>query len=208
MSLAPLALLALSLAAAGCTNRTPPAGPPEVSTARTEPAATGFAEVATPEQVQTVRALLRARHVEDLPDRARLDSVGAAASALRTVAITDDLLVTRARALERLGLYDSEDVVAFLVQQAGAADVHPKLRAAAIEGLGHTDLTVRQEARDLLEGVVRGSDVRLALEAVEALRTLARSADLLKAIAADPTLAQPVRDAAGRGAPPESLIVP
>jgi hypothetical protein len=183
------------IATTACDNHSAPAAPVVTHSA---PAERGAAPTdATPNQVEAMRALLRARHVEDLPDREHLRRLPHAAAALEQIAASDDLLGTRARALERLGLLG--DVAAGpLLAWVNDAAAPAKLRAAAIEGLHHLDLDPHPEVITALSAIARGPDPRLAIEAVETLRSQPHQQAALQAIARDPSLTSAVREAAAR----------
>jgi hypothetical protein len=189
------ALLALCLLSTACGSRTSPTTPATTST-RATPAAVLDAVPADP-SVQQVRVMLQARHTDDLPDRSSLDAVPDALAALRVLAETDELMVTRARALSLIGLYDQPTTTAYLLDVVSDDSAHGKLRAAAMQGLGRTALSVHPEARAALEALTRSDDLRLATEAVTALQGVPESAELLSALKDDATVPSAVRDAAG-----------
>ena len=83
----------------------------------------------------SVRVLLKARHADDLPDRAALDAHDDAMGQLMALSKEDDELIVRERALLLLALYpESETARARLIEVATGTD-HAKLRAAAFRGL-------------------------------------------------------------------------
>lgn len=171
-------LLAVLLVAS-CGNRNttpPPQTPADVTQARPiaapeDPAPVTSTTTETPPGPQgtaDVEELLRARHTEDLPDRATLDIHGDAVAILGHLAAHASTLQVRARAYDLLGLYETD---ATLVEALGDDALHGKLRAAAALGLGRRDLSTdsRKPARDALYTALQGTDERVALTALEVL---------------------------------------
>lgn len=149
-----------SRAAWGSPTASAPAPAMAASTANEETAA----EAAT-----QVRALLLARHSEDLPTRVMLDAHPDAAQGLRWLALNDATMIVRARALLLLGLYadpPSELVVVAVVSDATA---HRKLRAAAVSALAGWDLGTRADLRALAIDVLDSSDVAVAVAGARVL---------------------------------------
>jgi HEAT repeat protein len=143
-----------------------------------------------------VASLLRARHPEDLPDRATLDRHGGA-EALWAAAGSDPDLVVRARALELLGLYDEPAQVERLLRTAQDPAAASKLRASAVIGLGRTRAGDRAAVVAAVAALVRDDDRRLALEAGAVLRTLPGGEPALAALREDVALCPEVRGTLG-----------
>jgi hypothetical protein len=93
-----------------------------------------------PANVDGVLELLLARHADDLPDKATLDSHDRAPAALRWIATHDERLITQARALEALGFWPDDSNRDFLLAAAVDAKRPVKSRAAAWKGLAAWDL--------------------------------------------------------------------
>jgi hypothetical protein len=143
-----------------------------------------------------VRALLLARHVDDLPSRATLDHHPGAEQSLHRLARTDVKLVVRARALQLLGLYPTRESEAILVQVAQDAGQPEKLRAAALHGLGGYDLSARADLREIVLAQLDSPDAMVAVAAVVALRDVPAAAAALERIAGDAAAPSPAREMA------------
>ncbi len=88
-----------------------------------------------PEATEDIRALLRARHTSDLPDRTTLDAHDGAERALQWLARHGETLVESERAAGLLALYPSDGsrvVCVTLLESNG----HAKTRAGAARCLG------------------------------------------------------------------------
>jgi hypothetical protein len=190
-------LLFLALVACGNRNTTPPPQTPaDVPEARPIAAPDAPAPVTSstsemppgPSGTADVEELLRARHAEDLPDRASLEVHGDAVAILGHLAAHAETMQVRARAYDLLGLYETDPtLVAALEDDA----LHGKLRAAAALGLGRRGLALdaRKPARDALYAALGSADERLALTALEVLAAQpATAATLDAALPADGTL--------------------
>lgn len=125
-----------------------------------------------------VAAMLLARHPEDLPPKDVIDANGGA-PALRAVADTADELVVRERALALLALYGDAETGAFCRRWATGADVHDKLRAAAIRCLGGQDLATDADLRGVVVGGLSSEDPRVAIAAVDVLASVPGARDAL-----------------------------
>jgi hypothetical protein len=173
-------------------------------------------DVAPPSPVAAspeLRSLLRARHLEDLPDAKTLAAYPRATDELRELAWRDDRMMVRRRAAGALGSLAVHDVVAerALVELC-ADDVDPGVRAAAIAGLGRLDLAARAELRALVEAQVFAGDTRVAYAAVAALGGVEASRPVLLRVIASPAVAPAVRSLAqvrlgGEPLPAQPLIV-
>ncbi len=148
-------LVAFSLGVAAC------APPDPVTPVSAAPAP--VEQVKNP--VAKLRHALLARHPEDLPTREQLERFDGAPALLRQIGTTDEDIVVRARALDLVGMYDTQETVQLLLGVARDGAVPAKLRAAALLGLQRTDLTAHAEVRALYAELARGPDARLAMEA-------------------------------------------
>ena len=165
----------------------PPAAEAEASAADpeapTEAEADGNATPA-PEGAPLIRPLLQARHAEDLPDRAALEQHPDPEAALRWLAEHDELMLVRARSLDLLGLWDTDDNAAFLLAMATDTERHVKLRTAAILGLKRTELSTRNDVVEALFAIAADTEPRAAVEAVGALAPVASARPALESLAA------------------------
>ena len=134
-----------------------------------EPPVTASALGATPEAppaTADIRALLRARHTSDLPDRSVLDAHAGAEAALQWLAHHGETLVEAERAAMSLALYpttSSRTVCLALLEGQG----HAKVRAGAARCLA----TQQGEAvPGALVRVLQDADMRVALAGAIALR--------------------------------------
>ncbi len=181
----------------------PPAAPEPAgdAPARTEvvpaPAPPAAADT-EPAGVAHIRPLLLARHADDVPDRSVLEQHPHPVDSLRWLGTHDEQILVRARALDALGQWDTDDNAAFLVAVVADASALGKLRAAAALGLGRTDVGSRLWVQDALLAATRGDDLRLALDAVGVLRPVDGAAMALGALTADPEVAPAVREAAAQ----------
>lgn len=174
-----LFLLTLACAGSKTTEATEPA--PSTATkvetrdaeARTE--STAVAEVPAeeapsaelPEGVKPVRDLLLARHADDLPDKATLESHEGAMGHLQWLAANDEQMLVKARSLDLLGYW--EEALPGLRETAADTEAHSKLRSAAILGLVRSDLSDDEPSRALLTTLSSDADERVASEAKAAL---------------------------------------
>ncbi len=150
----------------------------------------------TSKEVAGVRALLLARHAEDLPTRETFDKHPHAEKALHSVALNDEKLVVRARALQLLGLYPTADSEKLLLAVVADTSHHAKLRAAALHGLGAYDLESREDLRAVVVDQLQSSDVMVGIAAVIALRDVASAVADLRGIAEQEGILKQVKDAA------------
>ncbi|MCP4810207.1 MAG: hypothetical protein GY913_24225 [Proteobacteria bacterium] len=148
---------------------------------------------AGPVGTDAIRSLLMARHDEDLPGVETFEAHENAQESLRWLAENDKQLVVQSRALESLGLWDSDENTAYLLAVVEDGTALEKKRAAAIIGLGHVDLSAREDARTKLLALVTGTEERLALESVGVLATVPEARDGLDALAADAELSPAVQ---------------
>ncbi|TNE90912.1 MAG: hypothetical protein EP330_07055 [Deltaproteobacteria bacterium] len=196
---------ALFLMLAGCPAPTAPEATPEAAVpAVAEPATLPTEREASepqpdapvlpkPESATALESMLMAQHSEDLPDKAKLDTVDGAAAGLAWLADFGDPLVLRARALDLLGYYPPG---AEQLRTTARESSLPKLQAAALFGLARTDLAADPQGRELARTLARHSDERVAMAAVAALKTVPEEAAFLAELAADEAVMAPVREAA------------
>ena len=183
-----------SILLVGCAKAAPVVTPLPVSTAseNTRPVAVERAEPqAVPEKSQKLRALLLARHPEDLPDKAAMDLHGAP-DALHWLATDDEMMIIRTRALTSLAQYDDPASTALCTGVFQEEDVHAKLKAAAIRCLAAADLMADATLRNQLLASVRDTDPRVGLASVEVLSSVPAAESGLKAAAEDPAVTAPV----------------
>lgn len=124
---------------------------------------------AQPADVDAIARLLRARHVEDLPDAEALARYPSAEASLRHLAREGDTMVVRTRALSLLQHFSSEPTGALLAEVVSDGSMHPALRAAAIEGLAGQPLDRQPERLEVVLASLRDKDPRVGLAAVEVL---------------------------------------
>ncbi len=161
-----LALLALVATASAqpAAKATPISALPD----RAPPPAVEAAPVpAPPAAVAAIRPLLGARHTEDLPTRAALDTHGDAAAALRWIAAHGEALVEAERAAMLLAAYDDAETTEFCTGLLGGP-AHAKIRAGAARCLSGRAL-VGSPALPALVQAVQAEDERLGLAATEVL---------------------------------------
>lgn len=112
---------------------------------------------------------LRARHDEDLPDRAALDRLPQSEAGLTWLAGHADTLLVRARALDLLGLYAGDAARGVLLAALTDTSSHDKLRRAAVLGLARFDLATDTTVRAALVARLADDDTGVALEAAGVL---------------------------------------
>jgi hypothetical protein len=137
----------------------PDPGPPAQSTVTAEvPRA--------PDATEDIRALLRARHTGDLPDRSTLDAHDGSEIALRWLALHGETLVEAERAAGLLALYPSEGsrAVCVALLESGA---HAKARAGAARCLGTQQ---GERVEPALLGALTDPDIRVAMAVAGALK--------------------------------------
>lgn len=144
-----------------------------------------------PDSAESIRSLLQARHVQDLPTRATLDQHADAEGALRWLAVNDDQAIVRSRALGRLGFYPDSEL--FLIEQLANPTQPESVRAGAIVGLGHLGLETHDSARAAVLEQVSSKSLRLGLEATGALQQVSAAADDLARLKDNPLLLEEVR---------------
>lgn len=170
----------------GCSAKT---DAPATASPTTEPAPASDA----PSSVAAVKALLGARHTEDLPTAETLAAHENAGAALRYLADNGETMGLRARALATMRHVPSDETSTFLVTKATTAR-HPTLRAAALRGLAGPSLSA--EVQELATSSLRDPDPRIGLAAVEVLAPHPQGRATLQALAADPDATAAVRRAA------------
>lgn len=140
-----------------------------------------------------LRDVLRARHVEDLPDRQALSRRPHAESELITLALRDPEALVRIRALDRLGMFPTDRARDTLLAVADDARVPVTVRAAAVGALRRQPLERLPDVRAHLTRWVRGADPRLAAEAVEVVVRSPAMTQELAALRAEVGLSDRVR---------------
>jgi hypothetical protein len=149
------------------------------------------------EQIDELRPLLFARHPRDLPDRDTLAAHPNAEATLIHLADNDDRMIVRERALLLLGHFATSSAEEFLTAAASEPERDPRLRAAAIAGLGKYDLEGRADLREAVIAQLEHADLRVGFAAVQALRDVPSAAAALKRAADNPDVPDRVRAAAG-----------
>ncbi|MGC6514507.1 MAG: HEAT repeat domain-containing protein [Myxococcota bacterium] len=178
------------------TTPTPAVSTPAVPT---PPKAPSDQVSGTPAGTEAIRSLLLARHTADLPDSARLTAITAEpAFALRHLALHDDKLMVRARALDLLGAFPTDQTRAFLVTLLMDSRQSTTLHAAALQGIRRMPPEAREPHRSLLESLLRHEDPRIAVAAVGALLDLPAAAPALEALKGEAEVPGSVRDALNR----------
>lgn len=124
-------------------------------------------EVTPTEQAPSVRVLLKARHADDLPDRAALEAHEDALDQLIALSREDDELIVRERALLLLALYPESDTARALLIEVAAGTDHAKLRAAAFRGL--VPWAGEDEVRALASTAAEDPDARVQAAATALL---------------------------------------
>ena len=174
-----MTLLLLTLACAGSKSAETPEPAPstatKVETRDAEARATAVVEVPAeeepaaelPEGAKPIRDLLLARHADDLPDKATLESHEGALAHLTWLAENDQQMLVMARALDLLGYWD--EALPMLRETAADTGKHSKLRSAAILGLVRSDLSDDEESRAVLTKLSGDADERVSAEAKAAL---------------------------------------
>jgi len=164
--------LALCLA---CTHGKPaeePAATPEVaatpvSELPSRPEREEVAPTEVPPEHLTVRGLLLSRDGFIRPGRDVLDVHEGAWHALVWLAVSDDMLMVRERALLTLALYPDAPTAEVC---AGHLDAeHAKVRAGAVRCLAGQDLAASEALRLSLEQALLDEDVRPGIAAAEVL---------------------------------------
>ncbi len=149
-----------------------------------------------PAEVSTLAALLRARHVEDLPSAEQLARTPNAEASLRWLAIEADTMLVRTRALALLRHFGSPptgDLLAALVTDSQA---HPALRAAALTGMAGQPLADQPERLELVvAALLEGGDPRVGVAAVQVLDTFAAGRKALREAEQSDQLSPQVRAA-------------
>lgn len=143
-----------------------------------------------PDGTDAIRALLGARHDDDLPGREVLDHHEGVVAALQWLARYDAMPAWRARAADRLGLYPEAE--AFLVTLVADADQPELTRTGALSGLARLGLEEHPDALAATLEQLRGSP-RMAMEAALRLEGVTAAEEGLKAAAVDPEVPEAVR---------------
>ncbi len=123
---------------------------------------------AAPASVAGIRPLLGARHTDDLPTQAALDTHGDASEALRWIASYSPSLVEAERAADLLALYPSADNAAFCTALLAAPGTHAKLRSGGARCLHNQPLDASMQST--LIGALSDSDPRVGIAAADVLK--------------------------------------
>lgn len=153
---------------------------------------------APPADVPTIRGLLGAHHVADLPDGDTLRGYATGESSLQWLTTFGDTMATRTRALMLLEHFGTEGTRAFALDYLGQDE--PQLQAAAITALAGQNLDEAPEALDAIAAALRISDVRIALAAVTTLSEFEAGRAALAEAAADESVEDSIREAAAAAA--------
>jgi len=121
-----------------------------------------------PASVAGIRPLLGARHTDDLPTQAALDTHGDAAEGLRWIASHSESLVEAERAADLLALYPSADNAAFCSGLLSAPDTHAKIRSGGARCLQSQSLDAASQ--QALVAALSDSDVRVGIAAADVLK--------------------------------------
>lgn len=140
-------------------------------------------EIGPPPSAAPIAELLAARHAGDLPSREALDAHPDAQAALAWLAGNAEALITRARALEALALYPSDNSREVLLTVATGTG-HSKLRSAAARALGTWDLNADVGLRDALVGLLSDPEVPVAVASAKSLAGVAAARPALEAVVA------------------------
>jgi HEAT repeat protein len=124
---------------------------------------------AVPADLESIAALLSARHVEDLPSAEQLSRYPSAEASLQQLAQHGETMLIRTRALSLLRHFGSAETGTLLVEIIGDAKAHPALRAAAVTGMGGQPLEERPEQLEIVAAALADQDPRVGLAAVEVL---------------------------------------
>jgi hypothetical protein len=122
-----------------------------------------------PASVAGIRPLLGARHTDDLPTQAALDTHGDAAEALRWIASHSDSLVEAERAADLLALYPSVDNARFCGTLLGSVDLHPKVRSGGARCLQSQQLD--SAAHQALMAALSDTDPRVGMAAADVMKS-------------------------------------
>ncbi len=118
----------------------------------------------TPRGVQPIRTLLMARHAEDLPTADALNRHDDAEASLIYLSENDGLLMVRGRALSSLRFFPTERAERHLMAVLRAENTHPKLLAAALQGVQGRDSA---EVLALVRGFSDHADPRVRRAAAQ-----------------------------------------
>ncbi len=148
------------------------------------------------ERIASVRALLQARHVVDLPSKAVLDHRQDAAGSLRWLATQDKVQAIRVRALTLLRHYPDDMTAAILIEVAQLKTERSGIRAAALRGMVGFDLAEATIMRNELSSHLGEEDAMLAVAAVQTLAKQESTIELVRQVAVDEKTPKVTRDAA------------
>jgi hypothetical protein len=147
-----------------------------------------------PADVDTIRALLRARHADDLPSAEQLARYPSAEASLRHLAEHGETMVIRVRALALLEHFGSDATGELLLRVVADAQLHPALRAAALTGMAGQPLDDQPERQLAVIASLADPDPRVGIAAVELLARSATGRELLDQAAQRDDLPKAVRE--------------
>ncbi|MFV8752790.1 hypothetical protein ACNOYE_19775 [Nannocystaceae bacterium ST9] len=151
-----------------------------------------------PADLDTIAALLRARHADDLPSAEQLANYPSAEASLRELGLHGETMLVRTRALALLRHFDSPPTGALLAELASDAAIHPALRAAAVSGLIGQPLDDQPERLAIVVAALDDGDPRVGVAAVEVLDAFGKGRDALREAAQREDLSSEVRAAIER----------
>ncbi len=147
-----------------------------------------------PADTATLRGLLAARHVADLPNGDTLRGYETGEASLQWLANYGDTMATRTRALMLLKHFGTEGTRAFALDHMNQDE--PQLQAAAITALAGQDLDAAPELVESIAAALRTADVRIALAALTTLSEFEAGRAALAEAATDETVEASIREAA------------
>jgi hypothetical protein len=171
-----------------------PAEPLDAPTERAEAAEHVNVEPGTmPADLETITALLSARHTEDLPSAEQLARYPSAEASLQHLAQHGKTMLLRTRASMLLRYFGSAETGALLIAIVGDPQAHPALRAAAVTGLSGQPLDDRPEQMERVVAALADADPRVGIAAVEVLDGFAAGRQALARAKRDEAVSPEVR---------------
>lgn len=150
-----------------------------------------FAEA--PANVDTIRALLGAHHVADLPDGETLAQYETGEESLIWLADHGDTMMVRVRALSLLQHYASATARDYALSHLD--ETNPQLYAAAVTALSGHDLESEPDLLAAVADALLVDDFRVALAAINTLVTTPSGREVLERACENEAVAAPTRDA-------------
>lgn len=146
-----------------------------------------------PADLETIAALLSARHTEDLPSAEQLARYPSAEASLQHLAQHGETMLLRTRASMLLRHFDSAETGVLLIAIVGDPQAHPALRAAAVTGLGGQPLDDRPEQLEVIVAALADADPRVGIAAVQVLDGFGAGRQALRRAAKDEAVSPEVR---------------